>query len=97
MMLKLIISPQAREDLFDIWFYIAEDSTINADRFTAKIVKKYEWLTENSEAGVKCDDLLPGLRSFPYAKYMLYYRVKNNTLELVRILHGSRDLGLVFH
>lgn len=80
-----------------IFGFISQKIAINVDRFTRKIVKKYEWLTENGEAGVKCDDLLSGLRSFPYAKYMLYYRVKNSTLELVRILHGSRDLGLVFH
>ena len=96
-MLELVISDDAEQDLTDIWKYIAEDSPVNATRFLRKLAKKYHWLTENNEAGVACDNLLPGLCSFPCAKYMLYYRVKNNTLELVRILHGSRDLGLVFH
>lgn len=30
---RLIISEQAREDLIDIWQYIALDSIDNADRF----------------------------------------------------------------
>jgi len=30
---ELIISTEAHQDLLDIWLYIAEDSTINADRF----------------------------------------------------------------
>ena len=96
-MLELVISDDAEQDLTDIWKYIAEDNPVNATRFLRKLAEKYHWLTENSQAGVNRNNLLSGLRSFPYAKYMLYYRVKNDTLELVRVLHGSRDLGLVFH
>ena len=96
-MLKLVISDDAEQDLIDIWNYIAEDNPVNATRFLKKLAKKYYWLTENKAAGVNRDALSPGLCGFPYKKYMLYYRVKNNTLELVRVLHGSRDLGLVFH
>jgi toxin ParE1/3/4 len=96
-MLKLIISPQAREDLFDIWFYIAEDSTVNADRFIDKLAKKYRWLTEVPKAGVKRNDLAKNLRCFPLDKYMLYYIVSEKTLELVRVLHGSRNVEKIFH
>jgi len=95
--LELVISDDTEQDLIDIWSYIAEDNPVNATRFLRKLADKYHWLTENSEAGVNRDNLLTDLCSFPFAKYMLYYRVKNDTLELVRVLHGSRDLGLVFH
>lgn len=30
----LIVSPEAEQDLLDIWLYIAEDSSVNADRFS---------------------------------------------------------------
>ena len=96
-MLELVISDDAEQDLIDIWKYIAEDSPVNAVRFLRKLSDKYHWPTEHSEAGINRDDLLPNLCGFPFAKYMLYYRVTDNTLELVRVLHGSRDLGLVFH
>ena len=96
-MLKLVISDDAEQDLIDIWNYIAEDNPVNATRFLRKLAGKYHWLTENHEAGVNRDNLLPGLSSFPFAKYMLYYRVKNDTLELIRVLHGTRDLSLIFH
>jgi len=96
-MLKLIISPQAREDLFDIWFYIAEDSTINADRFIDKLTKKYHWLTEFPEVGVVRNDLVKNIQTFPVDKYMLYYKTTDKTLELVRILHGSRNIDQIFH
>ena len=71
-MLELVISDDAEQDLVDIWNYIAEDNPTNATRFLRKIADKYHWLTENDEAGVNRDDLLPGLCGFPHAKYMLY-------------------------
>jgi toxin ParE1/3/4 len=61
-----------------------------------KIAKKYHWLTEYSEAGVLRKELSPKLYSFPVDRYMLYYRKNIKTLELVRVLHGSRDVNLVF-
>jgi len=33
----LIISPEAEQDLLDIWLYIAEDSPVNADRFLDRL------------------------------------------------------------
>ncbi len=73
-------------------FIIAEDRTINADRFIDKLAKKYHWLTEFPEAGVLRDDLETNLRSFPVDRYILYYKVTNKNLELIRVLHGSRNI-----
>ena len=69
-MLKLIVSDQAHEDLYDIWFYIAEDNPINADRFIDKITEKYQWLLEYPNVGINRDDLGSGLHSFPIGKYL---------------------------
>ena len=96
-MLKLILSPQAREDLFDIWFYIAEDSTVNADKFIDKLAKKHHWLTEFPEVGVQRDDLGSILQSFPVDRDMLYYKFTYKNLELIRVLHGSINVKNVFH
>ena len=91
-MFKLILSSQAREDLFDIWFYIAEDSTINADKFIDKLATKYHWLTEFPDAGVLRDDLERNLQCFPVDRYLLFYKVTDINLELIRVLHGSRNI-----
>ncbi len=96
-MFKLILSPQAREDLFDIWFYIAEDSTINADRFIDKLTNKCQWLTEFPETGVLRDDLERNLQCFSVDRYLLFYKVTDKNLELVRVLHSSRNIQNVFH
>lgn len=33
----LIISPEAEQDLIDIWLHIAEDQPVNADRFLERL------------------------------------------------------------
>jgi plasmid stabilization system protein ParE len=95
-MLRLIIAPEAEQDMIDIWYYIAKDNIVNADRFIEKMQKKLNWLTEFSDVGTNRDELIAGLRSIPYHRYMLYYRVNDKTLELVRALHSARDVDQIF-
>ena len=42
------------------------------------------------------EDLRPELRYFVIAPYLLFYRIIPDGVEIVRILHGSRDLGGLF-
>ena len=93
---ELIISPEAHQDLLDIWLYIAEDSTINADRFLDNLRAKSINLTEFTEMGIDRQELAKDLRSFPVDRYVLYYRPVIEGIELVRVLHGSRDSQSIF-
>jgi len=43
------------------------------------------------------DDLAPSLRSIVASKpYVVFYRVDGMTVEVVRVLHGMRDLNSIF-
>ena len=92
----LITSPEAEQDLLDIWLYIAEDSPVNADRFLDRLEKKALKLAEFTEIGIDRPELAPDLKSFPVDRYILYYRANTNGIELVHVLHGSRDTNRVF-
>jgi toxin ParE1/3/4 len=37
-------------------------------------------------------DLHPGLRSFPFGRYVIFYRPLDDGIEVVRVLHGARDI-----
>ncbi len=50
-MLKLKISPEAEDDLLDIWLYIANDQPVNADRFLDYLHKKVLTLVEFPNLG----------------------------------------------
>ena len=42
--------------------------------------------------GQNRDDLGPGLRCFVVSPYVVYYRPVEDTIEVLRILHGARDI-----
>ncbi len=93
---ELVVSPQAEQDLLEIWLYIAEDHPDNADRFLDRLHGKALRLTEFNEIGIERADLSEGIRSFPVERYMLYYRPTTAGIELLRVLHGSRDVLSIF-
>lgn len=93
---RLIISEQAREDLIDIWQYIALDSIDNADRFVDLIYDQCAELASMPEMGRKRDALIPGMRSFPVKRYVIFYRVREDMIEISRVLSAYRDLNSMF-
>ncbi len=93
---QLVISEKAREDLIDIWQYIALDSMDNADNFVDLIFEKCENLAAFPEMGRRRDELLPGIRSLPVKRYVVFYRIREENIEISRILSAYRDMGSVF-
>ena len=94
--LKLVISDEAVTDLIDLWTYIAEDSPERADQFVEQIQEKCETLAETPMMGRERSELLPGMRSFPIGRYLIFYRIVEETLQVVRVLSGYRDLDALF-
>ncbi|MCK5153031.1 MAG: type II toxin-antitoxin system RelE/ParE family toxin [Spirochaetales bacterium] len=90
------LSQQAIEDLKEIWLYIAIDSPDIADKFIDEIYNKCIVLSENPDLGRKRDNLLPGIRSFPFKRYILFYRKEQNIIEIIRILSAYRDIDSIF-
>lgn len=96
-MAAVIKSPEAEEDLIDIWLYIAEDSLVNADRFLDRLGGMAQKLADAPGMGKERPELAPALKSFPMEDYVLFYRVMLDGIELVRVLRCSRDLSQIFH
>ena len=92
----LLISPQAEEDLLNIWSYIASDSPVNADRFLSYLYEQAQHLLELPQSGRLRAELAPNVRSFPVAKYLLFYREQGSNIELIRVLHAARDIDTLF-
>lgn len=90
------LSQQAIEDLKDIWLYIAIDSPDTADKFIDEIYNRGIVLSENPDLGRKRDNLVPGVRSIPYKRYIIFYRKEQKAIEIVRILSAYRDIDSIF-
>jgi toxin ParE1/3/4 len=89
-------SPEAERDLAEIWHFIALDSIGAADGVIETIDEKMVLLSEWPFAGRERDEYLPGLRSIGAGKYLLFYQVRGETVQVIRVVHGSRDLPTVF-
>jgi toxin ParE1/3/4 len=94
--MKLVFRPEAEADLAEIYDYIAADSPASARRFVSLLRRKCEPLREHPRMGRARDDLRPGLRSFPVERYLVIYRVLGDAVEIVSVVHGSRDIDAMF-
>jgi toxin ParE1/3/4 len=92
----ILKKPLAEADLLDIWNFIANDNPEKADSLLERIDRKIKTLAENPDIGRKRNELLMDLRSFPVGNYLIFYRSINQGIEVIRILHGARDIPSFF-
>ena len=95
-MATILIKPLAQADLLDIWNFIASDSFDKADQLLKKIDSQLKVLASNPGMGRKRDSLAAYLRSFPVGNYLIFYRPINQGIEVIRVLHGARDIQSLF-
>jgi toxin ParE1/3/4 len=90
------LTDQAMRDLNTIWDFIAPDDPLSADRFVARLLDTCELLGRNPRIGRQRGELRRGPRSFPVGNYLTFYRIAGDTSEIVRFVHGGRDLRSIF-
>jgi len=83
---------QAHLDLVKAALLIAEEDPIAAERWLDTIDEKCRLLAQMPGVGRKRDDLAPGLRGFPVGNYIIFYRAVQEGIQVIRVLHGARDL-----
>ena len=93
----IVKRPRARIDLAEIWEYIAEDNVEQADAFIGTIDRAFHALAEQPDMGRWRDELAKSLRSLPVGRYIVFYLPLPDGVEIVRVLHGARDLYALFH
>ena len=89
-------TPQARLDLIEAGLFIAEGNPEAADRFLDAIHKTFQRLLKHPRLGRARPKLADDLRSFPHRQYVIFYRITEHGIELVRMLHGARDIPPLF-
>lgn len=84
--------PAARSDAVDLWRWIAADSPRAANRLFERLDEVAALLAENPLLGRSRDDLAAGLRSMPVGPCVIFYRPTDAGVDIVRVLHGRRDI-----
>ena len=90
---RVIFTPQAQEQLADLYNYIAEAASPNtAARYTDAIVSYCESLRTFPLRGNKRDDVRPGLRITNYKKrVVIAFTVDAELISIIGIFYGGRD------
>lgn len=97
----LVILPQARAELYDQAEYISVDNEDLSRRFLAAADATFADLLSSPGLG-RVRELraarLRGLRSWRirgFENWLVFYRVTEEAIEVVRVLHGARDVDAV--
>ncbi len=88
----VVLSHAAEADLEQIGDYIARDNPSRAVSFIQDIVDRCRHLAEMPEAF----PLVPryeahGIRRFVHGRYLIFYRVKRDEVQILHVLNGAQD------
>ena len=92
---RILRTPEARQDLLDIWAYIARQSAPSiADTFLARIVGAMEVIAYAPHIGRERSEFPGSPRSVAIRPYVIFYDPlpEEDGIRVWRVLHGARDL-----
>lgn len=96
MALTCQFTSRALDDLDEIWNYIAADSEEAANRVESAIFAACESLTRHPRLGSKRSEITALQVRFwtvtRYPNFVIVYRPETRPLQIVAVLHGSRDI-----
>lgn len=88
-----ILSRKTQEDIDEIYNYGSYEFGKNkALDYLMELQTYFQFLLDNPEIGKHRYEIKEGLYSFPYASHIIFYRIFDANIRIVRVLHGSRDL-----
>jgi addiction module RelE/StbE family toxin len=90
--MRVVLSDEAKADLREIALFIARDSKARARSFVRELQAKAHDVANMPRAF----PLVPryehhGIRRRPFRDYLIFYRIEDSRIAIVRILHGARD------
>jgi toxin ParE1/3/4 len=99
----LLWTPQAREDLLDIYTTIGLDNPSAAERLFTAMEDHADRLVAHPRLGVRRPEIASTARMIAEGSYLLLYETHPDTdqgpihmIEIVRIVHGHRDMTYIF-
>jgi toxin ParE1/3/4 len=91
--MKIEWTEPAVDDLAGIRDYIARDSEFYAGKFVGRIIEAVEKLPEMGRRVPEAEEQ-EGIREILFQNYRIIYRLRSEKVQILSVLHGSRDLTL---
>jgi toxin ParE1/3/4 len=91
--MRVVITAAAKADLLAIRRYIEADNPTRAVSFTEELLDRCQALADTPRAY----PLVPryerfGIRRCVHGDYLIFYRLKQELLQVIHILQGARDI-----
>lgn len=94
--MRVLRSPAAERDLIAIWTYIAAENPHAADRLLDALRDRIAQLLAHPRLGRLRSDIAADARFLPIGNYVVLYRLTDDAIEIVRVVHGARDVTSLF-
>jgi toxin ParE1/3/4 len=95
-MKKFIIAPTASQDLNKIADYFLTVNVIAGEKLFQLFNQKIKQLTQFPLMGRSYNHIKPSLRGLPLKGYIIFYRVSDDQIEILRIVNGHQNLSDLF-
>ena len=89
--MNVVFLASAEADLEDIGDFIARDNPARAVTFIEEMREHCRALEKHPELGPARPEIAHDARMLVHAAYLILYRIHNEQVEIVRVVHGARD------
>jgi len=95
-MARFRVSSKAQQDIVDISDFIRRDNPGRALSFARELRARIALAAETPLAYRERLELKPGIRAVRHGQYLIFYRLTDEALEVLRVRHGARDVEGLF-
>ena len=95
-MSRYVINILASRDLTKIADYFAENNLEAGERFFREFNRKCQQLVAFPNSGKSYAEIRPNLRGLSLDGYIIFYRVLDDGIEILRVVSGRRNFPSLF-
>lgn len=88
------LSKKAEKDFSDIYRYTFKKfGELQADKYTNSLESTFRLISENPKIGRSVDYVSKDLNRHEHMEHIIFYRIRKETIFIVRLLHESMDVS----
>jgi toxin ParE1/3/4 len=91
-MSRTVLTPRAKADLDENWDYTEENwGSEQAERYIRLIGAAIQTVAASPKLAKACHHIREGYRKYPAGSHIIFFRVVDGGIDVVRILHRRMD------
>jgi toxin ParE1/3/4 len=92
--MKCVFSPDAQADIDAIWDNTFEEWGIDQAEIYVQLFRNASlMIAKNPRSGRDCSEIRAGYHRYPVGSHVMFYRIGDDSIEVVRILHQRMEYG----